>query len=291
MTVRLETHGFSGTEDGEHLLIIGAVHGHERCGEKAIRRIISELHSQQRIIPRGRVTFIPVCNPKAYEQGKRFIDRNLNRAMRPREDTEGIYEYDVMNALCPFLDKADVLLDLHSFSGPGEAFIFVGPERAEEIEYARCLGARFLLNGFADLYSEDTVDADEGVGTTEYFRKSSGIAVTMECGQNDKETTDETAYQAIVNALDYLAYPEKRSKAPERPLIKVVERIINTTGGKLAKDWQNFDVVKKGDVIAISPEGEEIVCPDDGYLVMPDPNPAIGIEWGYLGKQKKTELL
>ena len=75
----LRIHQFAGLAPGPKLIVLGAVHGNEVCGTRAIERILAELDAGTLTITRGSVTFVPIVNPLAYQKGQRQGDRNLNR--------------------------------------------------------------------------------------------------------------------------------------------------------------------------------------------------------------------
>jgi predicted deacylase len=154
---------FTGLAPGARLIVLGAVHGNETCGTRAIRRVIAEIESGQLGIVAGRVTFVPVANPLAYVRGQRMGDRNLNRNLVPT-DTPVEFEDRVANWLCPLLAQHDALLDLHSFHTAGEPFVMLGPEdnkgtlepfarAAEETALALSLGVHRFVDGWLDTYA------------------------------------------------------------------------------------------------------------------------------------------
>lgn len=59
----LRAHQFLGMQPGPRLLVLGAVHGNEVCGTRAIERILAELESGALAITRGQLTLLPVTNP------------------------------------------------------------------------------------------------------------------------------------------------------------------------------------------------------------------------------------
>lgn len=68
----LRIHRYAALRPGPKLIVTGAVHGNEVAGTKGIRRVLSELdHSELELI-RGTVTFVPVCNPLAYNHQRRM---------------------------------------------------------------------------------------------------------------------------------------------------------------------------------------------------------------------------
>src|ERR1043166_1908524 len=123
----IEAHSFHAVQPGKRLLIIGGVHGNEVCGPAAIRKALKPLEGGKLRLKAGSVTFIPVANPEAYRQGKRFTEHNLNRSFQRREFPK-LYEEVVQNILAPYLENCDVLLDIHSSRAGGPAFAFRGPD-------------------------------------------------------------------------------------------------------------------------------------------------------------------
>ncbi|MFN7204060.1 MAG: succinylglutamate desuccinylase/aspartoacylase family protein, partial [Burkholderiales bacterium] len=114
----MRVHQVLGLAPGPQVLVLGAVHGNEICGTRAIERVLREIDDGSLKIERGSVTFVPVTNPLAYALKQRMGERNLNRNMRVM-DTPQDFEDRIAAVLCPLLDKHDALLDLHSFHTPG----------------------------------------------------------------------------------------------------------------------------------------------------------------------------
>jgi predicted deacylase len=157
------SHAFHSLEPGPRLIVLGAVHGNETCGTRAIERLLPEIDAGTLRIARGSVTFVPVTNPLAYQRAQRAGDRNLNRNLRPMATPQD-YEDRIANVLCPLLAAHDVLLDLHSFHSPGEPFAMIGPSdnsaalepfahAREEEALALRLGPRRIVEGWLDTYA------------------------------------------------------------------------------------------------------------------------------------------
>ncbi|MDR3449824.1 MAG: succinylglutamate desuccinylase/aspartoacylase family protein [Alphaproteobacteria bacterium] len=287
----IESHIYASLNPGPRLLILGAVHGNEKCGTHAIRRVIQEIGDGKVAIEKGSVTFIPICNPRAYAADTRFIDRNLNRYLLPQENPDS-YEARIGNILCPHLAACDVLLDLHSYHSGGKPFVFISQNNPTEYAYASCLGGAALLTGWQSAYAasgRDTAPADpnESVGTTEYVRLFGGYGVTMECGQHKDPASNEAAYGAIHRALAHLGLA--RLPVPEiekTPLIEVKKVFYREKGGQFTKTWEHLDPVKKGDIIAHDDNGNPSIIPDDGFLILPHVDTVDGTEWFYWGQKK-----
>ena len=287
--VHLESFEFSGEGEGPHLLILGAIHGDEYCGPYAIKQVISEFQSGARALKKGKVTFIPVCNPRAFEEKKRFIDHNLNRNIKRREDTRGIYEYELMNALCPYLESADIMLDIHSYQVGGKPFAFVNSLEGQEVEISRAIGAEYIVTGNVEAYRNTrSVEDKMSVGTQEYVLTFGGEGIIFECGQQDDPQSLVNAGQAIEKILSYLGFCEgAHDDGRNVPVITLKKTFMKKGEGRLSKDWSNFDNLKQGDVIAHFDDGSDLVCPEDGVFVLPKANVTVGYEFGYLGQAVK----
>jgi predicted deacylase len=305
---------YAGRRPGPRLIVLGAVHGNETCGTRAIERLQGELDRGQRVIAAGRLTLVPVTNALAYEQQRRAGDRNLNRRLAPT-DTPREYEDHVANWLCPLLAEHEVLLDLHSFQSPGEPFVMVGPQdnegalqpfaqAAREEALALRLGVARAVDGWLETYAAGVarrqalaathggqpgldLDPRYGVGTTEYMRSVGGCALTLECGQHDDAAAPEVAYRAIVNTLAHLGlidalHPAPASRLEGLRLVEVVDRLH--LGDSFAQAWQSFDPVAAGQVIGTRHDGAVLAAPFDGYVVFPNAHAEPGNEWFYLAR-------
>jgi len=304
---------FTATAPGVRLIVTGAVHGNETCGTVAIRRVLGDIEQGRLAIVAGEVTFVPVTNPLAYERGQREGDRNLNRGLAPTPHPRE-FEDHVANWLCPLLARHDALLDLHSFRTPGEPFVLVGPEdnagalepfghAAREAGLAVRLGVHRIVDGWLGAYaggverrrarhalagtSSRNMDADFGVGTTEYMRRSGGWGMTLECGQHDDPRAPEVAYRAIVQTLAHLELiaapnPPAATHIDALRLCHVVDK--EDAGDRFSRAWASFDPVCAGDVIATRRDGTAVRAEFDGCIVFPSPNAEPGQEWFYLAR-------
>jgi len=298
---------------GTRLVVLGAVHGDETCGTRAIERVVAELDAGTLALVKGRVTFVPVTNPLAYAEKRRDGDRNLNRKLQPTA-TPREYEDHVAIWLCPLLAEHEVLLDLHSFRAPGVPFVFVGPrDNAGPLEpFARAaceealalrLGVGRVVDGWLSTYAagiarrrelaaafpDAVLDLDPayGIGTTEYMRSVGGAAVTLECGQHEDPHAPDIAYTAIVNTLAHLGLIDAADPAPapsieSLSLCEVVDR--TSAGDAFVKSWRSFDAVGAGERIGTRGDGTPVLAPFDGVVVFPNSDAQVGQEWFYLAR-------
>jgi len=308
-SLHFQSVSFSGMAAGPRLIVLGAVHGNETCGTRAIRRVIGEIESGQLAIVAGSVSFVPITNPLAYLRQQRMGDRNLNRNLVPTDDPVE-FEDRIANWLCPLLAQHDVLLDLHSFHTAGQPFVMLGPQdnrgtlepfsrSTEEATLAVRLGVHRFVDGWLDTYatgvarrlaagvSAREADVSYGVGTTEYMRAQGGIALTLECGQHDAPAAPDVAYRAILNTLAHLqlslaSQPETVTETEALRLYEVIDRAH--ADDQFARAWSSFDPVSTGALIGSRHNGAPVVADSAGYIVFPNPKAQVGQEWFYLAK-------
>ncbi|HTJ05594.1 MAG TPA: succinylglutamate desuccinylase/aspartoacylase family protein [Caldimonas sp.] len=305
---------YSSASPGPRLIVLGAVHGDETCGTRAIERLVGELDRGEIAVAAGRLTLVPVTNALAYENKRRTGDRNLNRKLQPTP-TPREHEDHVANWLCPLLAAHDVLLDLHSFKSPGVPFVFIGPldndsaiepfaQSAREEALALRLGVDRAVDGWLTTYAAGSerrralaasmpeakldVDPAYGIGTTEYMRSVGGCAVTLECGRHDDPEAPEVAHRAIVNTLAHLGISGAADPAPASAMesLSLVEVVDKTAAGDaFAKPWSSFDPVAAGERIGTRADGTPVVAPFAGRIVFPNPTAETGQEWFYLARE------
>src|SRR5678815_100699 len=68
---------YAAARPGTRLIVLGAVHGDEVCGTRAIERVVGEIDRGEVAIVAGRLTLVPVTNALAYAERRRAGDRNL----------------------------------------------------------------------------------------------------------------------------------------------------------------------------------------------------------------------
>jgi predicted deacylase len=316
----LRTHSFRGLQPGPRLIVLGAVHGNETCGTRAIERLLVEFDAGRLALARGTLTFVPVTNPLAYQRQQRVGDRNLNRNLQPNVDPQD-FEDRVANALCPLLAEHEVLLDLHSFHTAGEPFAMIGPpdnngalepfiHAAAEEAMALRLGPRRIVEGWLDTYATGvknrlartapsdragllSTDPRYGVGTTEYMRSRGGYAITLECGQHQDPHAPEVGYRAVRHTLAHLGLvdepqPKARTDIELLRLAEVTDR--HHVEDRLAREWASYDPVKADELIGTRADGTELRAPADGFIVFPNPAALPGNEWFYFALRSERAL-
>ncbi len=275
---------------GRTLMVTGAVHGNEYCGPRAIEAVLGHVEKGDITFTGGRIVFVPVCNPAALEKNVRFIDRNLNRELYPRNNPQN-NEERLGNELCPLLEETDVLLDIHSYNAQGGPFIFIGPSNEEAYSYAKSLGIRDFVRGWENAYLEASPEEKRrSQGTTEYCRLHGGLALTLECGHHHNENAADIGFNAILHLLRHYNQAQfdpglfravEGLEGPKR-LVRMSKVYDRPEGGVFTKDRAHMDEVQKGEVIAVAGE-HKFTAPEDGFILLPHADTAVNTEWFYFG--------
>lgn len=272
---------YTSLNPGKTILILGAIHGNEVCGPQALGDIMHEIDAGNIELKSGKIIFVPICNPLAFQQGKRFIDINLNRIFKKHQNPL-LYEEKVANVLCDYFDGVDVLLDIHSISSEGTPFAFQDYYDSETNAYMKILWVQDIVTGWPEMY-QGTSD----MGTVEYSETRWVIWTVLECGNHNDIHTSLVAKKAILNTLKYFEIIE--GKVVTDSGIKITEAQFffkKTKSGTLAKTWNHLDSIKKWELIALYDDGEEVIAEQDGYILLPFAWATIWAEWFYFWKEK-----
>lgn len=288
----MEKFEFDSGIEGPALVITGAVHGDERAGPDAIGAF---LENWDRVLKKGRVTFVPVVNEAARAINKRFVDIDLNRCMGA-ETLGDLSEHKIVPQVRALLEAHNVLLDLHSFRKGDGAFALLGPQdnneglepfqhELAETAFGASVGIKRVLHGWLGSYNRALADfnasigktddpypaLEKSVGMTEYMRKAGGYACTVECGQHEAPDCISNGVSAIEGALVSLGMIEGDMPTVEGGFecYELYDVIIKSheVDGLLSDDISNFDVLPKGEPI-LRVGGELFSLEQEGVIAM-----------------------
>ncbi len=285
---------YTGEEKGPLLIVLGGMHGNEPAGVEAIKLMFKMLAIEPLTNPEfkfhGRILGIR-GNLRAMKKKKRFIVKDLNRQWTPENveriksasikelDSEDLEMKEILelieNQISDYKPDKLVLLDLHTTTAFGGIFTICTDER-ESIRIAIELHApviKGMLNGI------------EGT-TLHYFNNNNfepeTVAVCFESGQHDEDLSINRAIAALTNCMRTIGcikaeYVENRhdtllieySKGlPQIAQLITVKRVIPEDEFRMMPNYNNFQKVKKGELLAKDKSGE-IYAPEDGLILMP----------------------
>jgi predicted deacylase len=279
----LGTLHFDSGKPGPALLILGAVHGNEKCGTHAIGRLVMEMHAGVFQLEAGKLVLAPICNPEAYRLDRRYIDANLNRVVRKHDDPSA-YEHKIANELAALIDSCDYMLDLHSYTSGARPFLFVEYDTPEERAFAAAMQIPFWVTGWNGLYAGQGSELYQGDTCTYAFQQGK-VALLVECGQHADPASAHVAYRCIRAALAHfgMAKPVETLAVPQPQVSRLHSMVVKQKEGKLLHPWQHLDPIKKGTPVIQYDDGEVYEAPVDGVVIMPCPTVKIGEEWIYFG--------
>lgn len=285
---------YEGQQEGPLFICLGAMHGNEPAGVKAVELVIKMLEVEPIRNPdfsyKGNFVGL-IGNLKAYKQGKRFLDKDLNRSFDAEklsylkaqneinldnEDQEFL-ELDklVRSLISKYQPTKVILLDLHTTSSHGGIFT-ICRDRAEDIELGAAMHAPIVLGMLSGLK-----------GTTLHYFTTENIGVetipiTFESGQHVEDLSVTRAVAGIINCMKAIHSidPDVVENHHEQILIKYSEKLPKVT--KLVERYAitesddfvmkpgylNFQSVSKGEVIAEDKNGPVKVS-EEGRLLMP----------------------
>lgn len=145
-TEGLRYHIYNSGNPGPRFLILGAVHGNELVGPNTIERLVNNIENGSIRLAKGSLHLVPICNPIAYAQRKRFQAVNLNRIFNPAaikkylSNPETEIEANYARIIYQWIRKSDVTVDLHSTTEPSIPVGLNLNESSENIRFTDSLG-------------------------------------------------------------------------------------------------------------------------------------------------------
>ncbi len=269
---------FDSGRAGPHVMVNALVHGNEICGAHALAFLF-----EHGVRPRRGKLTLSFANVAAYEAfdaadvgASRYLDEDFNRVWVPQrlDGPERSAELERARALRPIVEKADVLLDLHSMTLAGPALLLCGLT-----ERAWALAAALAYPAYA------VADAGHAAGTRlrDYgaFAAPGGrhTAMLVECGRH---LAPESAEVAVETTLRFLAHfgqiepgdvarPAGAERVAPQRFVRVSHAVaIESEGFAFARRFRSFEVIERAGTAIADDGGRPVRTPyDDCVLVMP----------------------
>lgn len=267
--------------EGPLLFVTGGVHGNEPSGVQALQKVFAELEKTK---PEIKGTIVGVSgNQKALNENKRYLDEDLNRTWTKENIESGKKEsheqkemWQIISVLEDFPEKdftKRYFLDCHTTSSPSLPYISV-----QEVHDNDAWAHRFptyIVRGFSDMV----------YGCIDHYLSRTGLTgFVLEAGQHTDEKSVENhegvIWLALKEACDLdlekiSTYPEcvnrfAKKNAPDQKTFELVHRHGLEDGDefKMQPGYENFQKIKKGEVLAIQ-NGKEVKSEWDARIFMP----------------------
>jgi len=231
-------------EGTPEVAVVGAVHGDEPCGARAIERFLAtdpEVDRPAKLI---------VANERALERGVRYVETDLNRAL-PGDPESDLYEERLAHDLMTEVEGC-VSLGIHSTVSYGDAFANV----AYPNERKRDIVAHLPVAGVVDF----TVVADGRSVELPGF-------VDVEAGYQGSEGAVDNAYDCLRAFLRTTGVLPGDPPAPDPGFYEVTEPIYKDPGRTYRVHAENFERVDAGATYATA-DGDPLVADDPFWPVL-----------------------
>ncbi len=260
---------------GSLLFLTGGVHGNEPSGVEAIQKVFKQLEHDK---PKIAGTVVGVAgNKKALNTGVRYIDEDLNRAWTEENIKSGEKKemFEIISILenYPLRDFTKrYFLDCHTTSSASLPYISV-----QEINDNDAWAHKFppyIIRRFSDIV----------YGCIDHYLTRIGVTgFVFEGGQHESPEAVENHEGMIWLALEKgcdldLKTLSNRPKSiaalknqqGEQKTFEIVHRfgLENRDSFKMQPGYENFQQIKKGELLAIS-NGEEVRSEWDAHIFMP----------------------
>lgn len=277
---------FDSGRSGPHVMVQALTHGNEICGAIALHRLLSE--QARWSVVRGRLT-LAFGNLEAFARWdpadpdrSRYVDEDFNRVWAD----EALYgagdtcELRRARVLRPFVDAADLLLDLHSMREPCAPLMVCGTTGRggdKGVALSRRLGVPGVL----------LVDTGHPSGLRMIERgafadpQDARTALLIECGQHWERAAAEVAWDTLLRFLAHTGVlaegwlqPQAPPHTPQR-LLRVTEAVVaHSSGFRFVRPFRGLEVLARaGEPIATDGALSFHAPYDDTVLVMPSVTP------------------
>ena len=286
---------FEGSKGGPLLICLGGIHGNELAGVRAIDLVGKMLEVEPITNPDFKYhgKFLGLKgNLQALKAGKRYMDKDLNRSFTEEniekvklgdittfdaEDFELMELMDLVHyQIKSYNPSRVILMDLHTTTATGGIFCIADDDDPESVRLAVNLRAP-VIKGIAKGIQGTTIE----YFTTENLAVPT-TSVVFEAGQHDEPLSINRSIAAIINCMssvgavrpedvenqhNYLLIEYSKNLPKVAELIKW-HQVEEEDQFKMLPDFQNFQIVKKGELLAHDRNGP-IYAEDSGMLLMP----------------------
>ena len=282
-----------GEKPGIHTAIVAGIHGDEQAGVHVNYDLLDALGQQKESIC-GQVTLVLAGNVPAIRQCERYLEKDVNRLFTDRHIADVrkraadglpfLYEEGRASQIARAIDSADVIIDLHATSKPTPSGFVVCAKDQIHFEFAKLFrDTKYII---LDPGTEGPLD--------QYAAKKGKIAFTYEASDKLDLDIAPTIFRNCRNILThngnaFLGQPAKQNDESVIPL-ELCGEITMHEPYSTPKDYQNFDVIEAGELIAIT-GGKEIIATEKTYIVFPVLSPRVGETVLELAREVDTDQL
>ena len=272
-------HVFESGKPGPTVMVAALTHGNEVSGAVVVDALL-----EKGLRPRKGTLIFSFNNIEAYLSfdsrtpfKSRMVDEDFNRTWGRLDQPATTVETRRAQVVKPFVERADLLLDLHSMHDDGVPLMLAGP-LAKGAALARKVGTPVDIIADAGHAAGMRMRDYGGFGDP----KSPKNALLIETGQHwrassvtvAKDVTARFLAEAgIVEAADLPAGWKQPTPSQQR-VVEVTHAIATKRGNfKPARKFEGQETIAKAGTVLGHDEGEAVTTPyDNCVLVMPSSN-------------------
>jgi predicted deacylase len=269
---------------GPHVMLTALVHGNELCGAHAVNFV-----NERGIRPRRGRLSVALCNVDAFRQfdranptTSRYVDEDFNRVwdVTTLNGPRTSVELRRARELRPFIDTADLLLDLHSMQTTTHPLMLAGPLQ-KGTDLARQVGVPAL------------VVVDSGHAAGKRMRDYAGFgdpqspanALLVECGQHWLKASVDVAIETTLRFLVATGAIDQGDAAPHLGPAPAPQRVVEVTQAvtvatpsfAFVEDFNGLEVIPRAGTTIARDGAVDVRTPyDDCVLIMPSKRLAPG---------------
>jgi predicted deacylase len=252
--------------DGDpEVAVVGAIHGDEPCGVRAIERLLESEPTVDRPVK------LIVANEPALDAGKRYLDEDLNRAFPGDPDGE-TRESRLAAELTAEIEGCTTLA-LHSTQSYEHPFAIVREATGIPLELASQLDVAAIV---------ETGPFDDG----RLFESVTEL-VEVECGYQGSAQAADNATRLVREFLRAtgVLVDEPALTPREHPVFRLDDVVPKSEAEEYEVFVTNFERVEAGDPFA-AVDGEQVIADESFYPVLLS---AYGYEdvFGYVAKKRE----
>lgn len=272
-------HVLESGKPGPTVMVASLTHGNEVSGAVVVDALLSA-----GLKPRNGTLIFSFNNIEAYHSfdprtpfKSRMVDEDFNRTWGRLDQPATTVETRRAQVLRPFVERADLLLDLHSMHDDGVPLMLAGP-LDKGIELARKVGTPVDIIADAGHAAGMRMRDYGGFGDP----KSAKNALLIETGQHWRASSvvvakDVTArflaVTGVVEAGDLPADWKQTPAAPQR-VVRVTHAVATKRGNfRPARKFEGQEIIAKAGSLLGHDDDEPVTTPyDNCVLVMPSSN-------------------
>ena len=272
---------YTSGNEGPLLFVTAGIHGNEPSGVIALKEVFKQL---EKVKPDINGMIVGVAgNKKALNQNKRYIDEDLNRTWTVKNIKDGAQQthekqemFEIIEVLNKYPEKdfsKRYFLDCHTTSSASLPYVSV-QEVGENDKWAHKFPT-YIIRGFSDIITGDIDHYLSRIGMTGFV---------FEAGQHTNKTSVENHEGVIWLALkeacgldleEIETFPEcverfSEKNAPPQKTFEIIHRhgLKDSDTFKMQPGYENFQKIKKGEVLAIQND-KELLSEWDDRIFMP----------------------